>query len=99
MLTNRTYVTGVSERAEERGLLRDIDTAARRRFGQHAKFRIYIDTADGDEDDYCSCLHYEKRPPNVETDIMFPSDGGPFVAREKLDALRQLLKALEDDTR
>lgn len=98
-MTNRTYVSDMSERAEERDLLRKIDAVARERFGKHAKFRVYIDTADGDEDDYCSCLHYEKRPPNVNSDIMFPSDGGPFVAREKLDALRQLLTALEGDVR
>lgn len=89
----------MSKRAEERGLLRDIDTAARKRFGQHAKFRIYIDSADGDEDDWCSCIHYVRLPPNVRSYIMFPSDGVPFVTREKLDALRQLLTALEGTVR
>lgn len=89
----------MSERAEERALLRDIEAAARARFGKHAKFRVYIDTSDGDEDDFSACLHYERRPADAKTDIMFPSGDRVFTTRKKLDALRQLLTALKGNVR
>jgi len=84
-----------SPRATTRQLRREVEAAARKRFGRHVEFRMYCDTSDADPDDFDACLHYVVRPAYAKSDIMFPHDDEVVTANTQDAALRELLRLIE----
>lgn len=80
-----------SERAEIRRLMKEVTAAGHKRFGAHVNFRVYVDISDADPEDFDACLQYVKRPPGVDTDVMF----GEVTEPDKVTALRVLLASIE----
>lgn len=82
------------ERAEERQLLRDVEAAARARFGRHVAFKIYCDTSDAAPNEFDACLHHRHEPAGGKSWIMFPHNDEVITRGTKLEALQGLLDAI-----
>lgn len=76
-------------------LVAHIVAAAHARFGARARFDVWVDTSDGDPDEFDACL---RRVPlrSGPDNALFPRDGGVFTATSKASALLQLLDAIND---
>lgn len=82
-----------SNRTRLRDLHRQVETAARARFGRHFPLRVYVDTSDGDPGAFDACIQYTKKPPEAADWLLFPS-GGVVTSSTKEGALQELLNAL-----
>lgn len=74
-------------------LVRDIEAAARTRFGAGARFRVWCDTSDGDPRAFDSCLHRFPLRSGADA-VLFPRSGDVLTASSKLAALQMLLDAV-----
>ena len=80
------------KRCQERHIRRNIEAVARDRWGQKAKFKIYVDVSDGNPDDYDACLQHD---PPIDGQLFFPKTNNVFTAETKIEALEALLSALK----
>ena len=86
----------LSPRTALRDLRRRVEAAARERFGQHRRLRLYLDTSDGDPRNFDACIQYEHKPAGSPDWLLYPPEGVITEPTQEA-ALRKLLLAIQHE--